>query len=268
MTVKTVAVLPDVNLDSDAGQTLALDNSSVGRVVVSASYAPFRPHNSPAIMTVEGHSSIAGMFAGWLRAAPASLVVSIAPRASLTNTGTVGVYNDGSLVISGGAHSKFTNNGVIDTWGGYTTMKLGADINGTGTIVDGNNGYGQVGTKIEFGGAVGAGQKITLDSGTLQLDKPMQFHAVIDHMNTAAAPVYDPTRGLLNGAIVLEHIYAETGSFTSNELILEHQGVKVADLHFSGLGAPGHANLFLTAEAAGSMAVTGYAMPGSFAIHA
>ncbi len=259
--------LQDVYLSAETNETLALNNSSIGRVFVQGFYGPPGYPMTNATISVLGHSSIAGISEGWLRAAPVSLAVNLLPWANLTNTGQIGDYNNASLVITGGAHTSFTNNGMVDTWGYGTTMKFGVDVKGTGTIVDGNNGYGQVGAKIEFGGVVGAGQKITLDSGTLQLDKPIQFHAVIDHLNTAAAPVYDPTRSMTNGAIVLEHTHATHAVLTANELVLKEGNVTVADLHFSRLANIGKSGLFVTSEEDGSTAVTGYSMPGSQAVH-
>jgi len=259
--------LQDVILRTGTNETLALDNSSAGRILVQGYYGPPGYPMTNATVSVRGNSNIAGISEGWLRAARVTLAVNIAPEANLTNTGPIGVYSDASLAIAGSAHSSFTNNGTIDTWGSATTIKFGVDVKGTGTIVDGNNRYGQVGTKIEFGGAVGSGQNITLDSGTLQLDKPMRFNAVIDHLNTAAAPVYDPTRGITNGAIVLEHTHANHATLTATELVLKEGNVTVADLHFSSLANIGETGLFVTSEKDGSTVVSGFSLPESQAVH-
>ena len=75
------------------------------------------------------------------------------------------------------------------------------------------------------------------------------------------------TPSLADGAIVLEHTYADSAVFSGTELVLRHAQATVADLHFSGLPSNGKAQLWVGREADGSTAVTGFALPGSHAVH-
>ncbi len=96
----------------------------------------------------------------------------------------------------------------------------------------------------------------------------MRFHATVAP-TTTAVPLLgnDPsTPSLADGAIVLEHTYADSAVFTGTELVLKHAQVTVADLHFSGLPTDGTAQLWVGREADGSTAVTGFALPGSQAV--
>jgi hypothetical protein len=216
---------------------------------------------------VQGNATVLGISEGGLREQPGYLTIQLAPHATLTNTGQLFVFNGSTFNEDGGAHSSFVNNGSVTTWG-VTTFKFGTDVAGTGTITDGHAPAYLQGSKIEFGGAVGAGQKIMLDSGTLQLDKPMQFHAVIEQLNAKAPPgTPSPERWQGNGMIVLEHTKADSAFLSNTELVLKHAGAIVADLHFAGLAKDGVSQLYLASEKDGSLAFSSYALPNSQAVH-
>jgi len=255
----------DFSLEGTGGAvpTLRLQNSSVSHIQVGGGIAQFPEAGKIA---VRGWASVDSISEGGLRAQPGDLTVKLGQYATFANVGSISVVNGSTLTEVGGPNSAFENDGSIDTWGS-TNLTFGSNVTGTGTIANGDDRYGLVGGKIEFGAGGGSGQAITLDSGTLQLDQPMQFQAVIAHLNADPAPAYDPTRGINNGAIVLASTYADNAVFSGTELVLTQGCTTVADLHFSGLPTDGTAQLWVGSEPDGSTAVTGFALPGSQELH-
>lgn len=246
-----------------ANPTLNLQNSAVGQIELGG----LTQFAEAGTIAVTGSSSIDGISEGGLREQTGALTIRLGSYATLANVGTANVLNGSTLTESGGAHALFVNNGTINT-SISASLKFGTEVAGTGTIVDGNGPVYLGGSTIEFARAVGAGQTITLDKGTLQIDKPMQFHATVAPTTTAASlPGGNPsTASLGDGAIVLEQTYADSALFSGTELVLKHAHATVADLHLSGLPTDGTAQLWVGREADGSTAVTGFALPGSQAL--
>jgi len=245
--------------------TLNLKDGSIGSIAVNAQQYSFYTSAHGKVEVTGRVTGMGGIKLGAIHAAADTLVMTELPYSTFVNQGAVSVLNGSALLESGGQHSSFENDGVITT-SGASTLKFGSTVTGEGTISDSAVATGG-GSRIEFGGGVGSGQTINLNAGTLQLDKPMAFHATIAALNASAAPVYGPTSGLGNGAIVLEHTRADSAIFSADELVLKDAGVTVADLHFSGLAKTGTAQLWVGREADGSTAVTGYAVAESHALY-
>lgn len=247
-----------------ANPTLNLQNSAVGQIDLGG----LTQFAETGTIAVSGRSSIDGIAEGGLREQTGTLTIKLGARATLANVGTAHVLNGSTLTESGAANSVFLNNGLIDTWSS-ASLKFGTDVGGTGTIVDGDGPFYLAGSRIEFARAVGAGQTITLNKGILQIDKPMQFHAVVaPTTKPVTLPGGDPSKpGLSSGSIVLEHTHADHALFSGTELVLKQGHATVADLHFAGLPSNGTAQVWVDRETDGSTAVTGFALPGSQALH-
>ncbi len=71
----------------------------------------------------------------------------------------------------GGPDARVENDGTIGAYGGTATITT--PLTGTGTIVSSVNRM--LGGRVEFKSAVGAGQAVQLDQGSVQIDAPREF---------------------------------------------------------------------------------------------
>lgn len=236
------------------GGALDLIGGSIGSITVNAlQYSAFT--KASGTVSVTGQMTVTGgVRVGSVNAAPDTLTINEAADAVFVNQGTISVLGGSVLVESGGAHSALRNDGAIVTSGG-SHITIGSDLNGVGTITDSAASKGG-GSLIELGGSVGSGQSIALNSGTLQVDKPMQFHGVITDIGHTS-----PDGGLNSGAILLEHADATMALLINDELVLWGPRSFVADLQIKGVSNA--SPLYATHEADGSLAITGHALPGA-----
>ncbi len=234
--------------------TLNLIGGSVGSVAVNAAQYSAELKASGTV-NITGQVTVTGnTYVGSANSATDTLAINEATDAVFINQGTISVLGGSSVTETGGARSTLRNDGAIVTSGG-SHITIGSDLNGVGTITDSAAVKGD-GSLIEVGGSVGTGQSIALNSGTLQIDKPIQFHGVITNLGHTSTGA-----NLEGGAIVLEHAHATMALLVNNELVLWGPSNFVADLHIKG--ASSASPLYATHEADGSLAITGYALPGA-----
>lgn len=211
-------------------------------------------------VNVSGNSTIGLIVEGGNRVLPGHLTINLAKGASLFDTNGAVVIRS-TLVETGGVGSTFYNENSIDTWTG-SHLTFGIAINGIGSfnLLD-KPEYGFGGSTVEFKGAVGGGQFISIDAGRVQVDKPMQFLATVTHLN--GFPKASP--GYANDAVLdLKGIHATTGQYVGNDVILFNGTTIVADIHTKASAVP---TLFATNEAGGGVSLSAYGLLGSSELH-
>lgn len=213
-------------------------------------------------MNVSGHSTISMIVEGGNRVLPGHLTIALAKNASLTLANGAAIIKS-TLTESGDVGSSFINNATVSTWSS-SRIEFGTAVKGIGSFhLENRPEYGSFGSTVQFDGAVGTGQSIAIDQGTVQVAEPMKFHATVTHLN--ATPETQPG-DLGNGSVVLEGLHATTGQYTGNDMILWDGGTIVADIHVKATAAPA---LFVSNQPfGGAVYLTGYAMPGSTEFHA
>lgn len=239
------------------GGSLDMIGGSIGSVAVNARQYSFGTRASGAISVTGTVTGTGGMQIGTANNAPDTLTINEFTNSMFVSQGTISVLGGSTLTEIDGAHTEFRNDAAIVTSGG-SHITIRSDLSGTGTITDSAAAKGG-GSLIEVGGSVGDGQSIALNSGTLQIDKPMQFHGVITSIGHTS-----PGASLNSGAIVLEHADATMALLIHDELLLWGPRNFIAALHING--ASNSSPLYATHEPGGRLAITGYSLPGATAL--
>ncbi len=103
------------------------------------------------------------------------LDIEMQPGAKLVNEGVIRA-DPGTSVNIDGSDGRVENDGAIGAYGG--TVTIASRLTGTGDVVSSENMM--LGGSVELKSAVGAGQTVHLDRGTVQIDAPQSFLGSLD----------------------------------------------------------------------------------------
>ena len=121
-----------------------------------------------------------------------------------------GAFLGGSstLTITGDQGATVENDGNIGIQGGATTgaVNIQTNLQGTGTIGGGQDVAGDP-ASVRLGGAVGAGQTISLSQTNLELNQPMMFAGTLSGFNS------NGIQGITRPGLTLDHETVTGASF-------------------------------------------------------
>lgn len=174
----------------DNQPTLVLDNAALGPDVRLTLVPPSVDGRSPdagyATVAVNGFDTTrASVGLGGFQIAPDVLTVAIAPYGQLNQDGTIQVGLSSVLRVTGtdGAPATLNNGGEIDVLGG--SVRISADLVGTGTIAFLPGRGGSTGV-VTLEGSVAPTQHISFNNNafaSLRIDDPSAFRGIIDGLD-------------------------------------------------------------------------------------
>lgn len=164
------------------------------------------------------------------------LDIALSANAVLTNQagGVISAANYDTLAIKAGAGAKLVNNGTVSGHG--SAIDVAAAVSGHGvfalTAGSGFNSHTPNPSTLEFHGAVGSGQTITLNNAVLVLDAAPSFLATIDDRHVAYAG--GPAAAYAgNSSVLLKGGQATALSFQNNVLTVVNGANVLAHLAFA-----------------------------------
>jgi hypothetical protein len=182
-----------LTIPAGSSQTVTLNLTRHAQVSLSApsfDFPPFVPPAGQAIANIRGADTL-----NWQGGVSSSLTVNLEDHAALTGSFSTGFR--GSVVIAGGEHSRFINDGTSSLSG--STVTVDTDVVGHGTFVVRSSAFVTPGNSqagfLEFGGLVSRGQAVDLTGGqpdlvriaTVKIDDPKDFHGTVDLHNLSLA---------------------------------------------------------------------------------
>lgn len=166
--------------------------------------------------------------------------------AIFVNSGTIqDVDGQPFSIVAQSPDAILINNGTIDLAAAFTRVSIGVSVLGSGTISTGENVI-PVGPSadlqttiptLEFGGTVGSGQTLDIiGSAYVQIDKPSQFHALIEGFVPLASSTSPPPYwyDAFEPHIVLENAPVTSYAVSNDVLTLWDGSSIVAQLRFTG----------------------------------
>lgn len=206
--------------------------------------------------------------------------------AVFVNSGTIMVADGQPFsIVAKSPDATLINNGTVNLASAYTRVDIGVSVQGSGTISTGEH-VTPVGPSadllttvptLEFGGAVGSGQTLNImGSAYVTIDKPAQFHALIEGFEPLAAPTSPPPYWYppFEPHLILENTPVTSYAVSNDVLTLWNGGSVVAQLHFTGFDytrdnfSVTTSGTTTTIEPQGILAPMGIAPHTAMAVHA
>jgi hypothetical protein len=207
-------------------------------------------------------------------------------RAIFVNNGTIqDVDGQPFSIVAQSPDAVLINNGTVNLAAAYSRVSIGVSVLGGGMISTGEN-VTPIGPSadllttvptLEFGGAVGNGQTLDIiGSAYVQIDKPSQFHALIEGFAPLASPTNPPPYWYANFEphIILENAPVTSYAVSNDVLTLWDGSSVVAQLRFTGFTYT-HDNFLVTTSGTtttilpeGTLAPMGVAPHTALAAHA
>ena len=122
-------------------------------------------------------------------------------RGVFVNEGTIRVDTGQPFaIVAQSSDAVLINDGLVKLDAAFVQASLGVSVQGTGTIVTGETITPAVSAlllatipSVEFGGAVGYYQNLVISgSARIQIDQPLEFHALIHGFAPLASPTSPP----------------------------------------------------------------------------
>jgi len=166
-------------------------------------------------------------------------------RAIFVNNGTIqDVDGQPFSIVAQSPDAVLINNGTIDLAAAYSRVSIGVSVLGSGMISTGENVTPAPSADLlttvptlEFGGAVGNGETLDIiGSAYVQIDKPLQFHALIEGFAPLPSPTQPPPYwySFYEPTILLENTTVTSYAVSHDVLTLWDGSAVVAQLRFTG----------------------------------